>query len=274
MKLDILTLFPDYFTGPLGQSMMRKATEQGLADLDVHDLRRWGIGPRRQVDDIPYGGGDGMVLRPEPLFAAFEALSQIPPAKAAGRAAQGDPQKASDGMLSNVHKPPVTKNTLSDQKPPLLQGNSHRIYLTPQGKPFGQRDAERLAHESHLIILCGHYEGIDNRVREELIDEELSIGDYVLTGGELPALVIVDAVVRLIPGVLGGKASADEETFSETLDGGLEYPHYTRPEIFEADGKTLKVPEVLLSGHHGAIKQWRKEQSAKLTAERRPDLAG
>lgn len=229
MKIEIITLFPDYFTGPLGQSMMRKAAEHGHAEFVVHDLRRWGIGPRNQVDDIPYGGGAGMVLRPEPLFAAFSELSQ--------------------------------KGT-------------RRIYLTPQGKTFHQGEAQRLSKHKHLILLAGHYEGIDYRVRQELIDEEISIGDFVLTGGELPALVIIDAVTRLIPGVLGDERSGEEETFSDSLDGGLEYPHYTRPEVFKAGRKQLKVPEVLLSGHHGEIASWRSQQSTDLTKRNRPDLSG
>lgn len=230
MKIDIITLFPKYFTGPLGQSMMRKAAESGAVDFNVHDLRKWGIGKRRTVDGIPYGGGAGMVMRPEPLFKAFTEL----------------------------------------QSPDM-----HRIYLTPQGKRFEQPDAERFAKHKHLILLAGHYEGIDNRVRERHIDEELSIGDYVLTGGELPALVVIDALVRHVPGVLGDERSGKEETFSEPLDGGLEYPHYTRPEIFK-DPQTkreLKVPEVLLTGHHADIEKWRREQSAKLTKDRRPDLS-
>ncbi len=228
MRVDIITLFPDYFTGPLGQSMMRKASEHGFAEFHVHDLRKWGIGKRKQVDDVPYGGGAGMVLRPEPLFAAFGELS--------GKA-------------------------------------TRRVYLTPQGKRFDQRAAERLSGESHLILLAGHYEGVDYRAREQLIDEELSIGDYVLTGGELPALVVIDAIVRLVPGVLGDERSDKEETFSEALDGGLEYPHYTRPAVFKAARKKLKVPEVLLSGHHADIEKWRREQSRDLTERRRPDLS-
>lgn len=224
MVIDVITAFPDYFAGPLAQSMMRKATAQGLVEFNVHDLRQWGLGRRRQIDDLPYGGGAGMVLRPEPLFAAFDKL--------------------------------VKKGT-------------RRIYLTPQGKPFKQADAERLAKQQHLILLAGHYEGIDQRVRDECIDEEISIGDYVLTGGELPALVVTDAVVRLIPGVLGDETSGEEESFSQALGGGLEYPHYTRPEEFQG----LPVPEVLLSGNHADIKKWRKEQSAKRTKRNRPDLS-
>ncbi|HEY8108492.1 MAG TPA: tRNA (guanosine(37)-N1)-methyltransferase TrmD [Patescibacteria group bacterium] len=229
MKIDVVTLFPDYLTGPLGQSMMRKASESGLVEFGVHDLRQWGIGKRRTVDGIPYGGGAGMVLRPEPLFRAFTEL----------------------------------------QSPDM-----HRIYLTPQGKRFEQSDAERLAKHKHLILLAGRYEGVDGRVRDRLVDEELSIGDYVLTGGELPALVVIDAVVRHVPGVLGDERSSQEETFSEPLGGGLEYPHYTRPEIFKdpQTGKQLKVPDVLLTGHHADIEKWRKEQSKAATRSRRPDL--
>lgn len=229
MRIDVLTLFPGYFKGPLAESMMRKAAESGAVEFDVHDLRKWGIGKRRTVDGIPYGGGAGMVLRPEPLFKAFTEL----------------------------------------QSPDM-----HRVYLTPQGKRFGQADAERLAKHQHLIFLAGHYEGIDNRVRDRLVDEELSIGDYVLTGGELPTLVVIDAVVRHVPGVLGDERSGQEETFSESLKGGLEYPHYTRPEVFKdpQTGKELKVPAVLLTGHHADIEEWRKEQSSKLTRRRRPDL--
>lgn len=229
MRIDVITLFPDYFTGPLGQSMMRKASEAGLAEFTIHDLRKWGVGPRKQVDDELYGGGAGMVIRPEPVFAAFKELSSRGP-------------------------------------------TSHRIYLTPQGKPFKQADAQRLSKKKHLILLAGHYEAVDYRVRQELIDEEISIGDYVLTGGELPALVVIDAVTRLIPGVLGDERSDKEETFSAELDGGLEYPHYTRPETLKVGRKQLKVPDVLLSGHHAKITKWRQEQSAKLTQKRRPDL--
>lgn len=229
MKLDVITLFPEFFTGPLAQSMMRKASEQALVDFTVHDLKRWGIGKRKTVDDTPYGGGAGMVIRPEPVFRAMQEL-------------------ASPDM--------------------------HRIYLAPQGKPFTQREAERLSKKKHLILLAGRYEGIDQRIRDKVIDEEISIGDYVLTGGELPALVTIDAIVRLIPGVLGDERSDKEETFSAELGGGLEYPHYTRPEVFKdpQTKKELKVPDVLLSGNHAEIEMWRTEQSKKLTKERRPDL--
>ncbi len=227
MRIDIITLFPDYFTGPLGQSMMRKATEQAAVEFAVHDLRGWGIGPRRQVDDIPYGGGAGMVLRPEPLFAAF-------------------------GQLRSR--------------------DSWHVFMTPHGQSFRQPLAEQLSKKTHLIILAGHYEGIDQRVRDTLIDQEISIGDYVLTGGELPALVVVDAITRLLPGVLGDDRSAAEESFSDDLDGGLEYPHYTRPEKLVHGRTTLSVPPVLLSGHHAEIAAWRQAQSQAVTTQRRPDL--
>lgn len=224
MRIDVITLFPAYFEGPLAQSMMRKASEHNYANFHVHDLRTWGLGPRKQVDDTPYGGGAGMVLRPEPLFAAFADLSQT---------------------------------------------DSHRIFLTPHGTTFSQPVAEGLAKHQHIILLAGHYEGIDQRVRDELIDEEISIGDYVMTGGELPALVVIDAVVRLIPGVLGDARSPEEESFSEELDRGLEYPHYTRPEKLNHQNRELAVPDVLLSGHHAEIERWRREQSANLTQARR-----
>jgi tRNA (guanine37-N1)-methyltransferase len=229
MKIDVLTLFPDYFTGPLAQSMMRKANEHGHVQFEVHNLRNWGLGVRKKVDDTPFGGGAGMVLRPEPLFAAF-------------------------GELAGA--------------------KSRRIFLTPHGTPYKQAVAQQLSQADHLILLTGHYEGIDQRVREELIDEEISIGDYVLTGGELPALVVIDSVVRLVPGVLGDERSHQEESFSDELAGGLEYPHYTQPAIYTTpDGRELTVPEVLRSGNHGEIEKWRRDQSAQLTIERRPDLS-
>lgn len=228
MQIDVLTLFPDYFTGPLAQSMMRKAAEHEHVSFRIHNLRQWGLGERKRVDDTPFGGGAGMVLRPEPLFDAFTELARP---------------------------------------------NTKRIFLTPHGTPFTQPVAERLAAEDHLLLLAGRYEGIDQRVRDELIDEEISIGDYVLTGGELPALVVIDAVVRLVPGVLGDERSPEEESFSDPLARGLEYPHYTQPASFiTPSGRELAVPEVLRSGNHGEIEQWRKQQSAELTASRRPDL--
>lgn len=209
MKISIITLFLDMFTGPFGMSMLKKAQDKGLVEIELIDLREYGIGPRKQVDDTPYGGGDGMVLRPEPLFNAVEAVA-------------------------------TSSSTVA--------------LLTPQGETFGQPMARELSEEEHIVLLCGHYEGFDERIRT-LADRQISIGDYVLTGGELPAMVITDAVVRLIPGVLGGERSALDESFSDGAT--LEHPHYTRPEEFRG----MKVPDVLLSGHHGEIEKWRKDHS-------------
>ena len=211
MKISIITLFPGMFEQPLGTSMLKKAQDKGLVEFDVIDLRQFGIGPRQQVDDRPYGGGDGMVLRPEPVVAAIETVQ-----------AQS-------------------------------QESVHVVLLTPQGKRLKQATVQGLSQCSHLLLVCGHYEGFDERIRS-YVDEQLSIGDYVLTGGELPALVVADAVTRLIPGVLGGETSAQDESFS---DGeSLEYPHYTRPEDFRGQ----QVPEVLRSGDHQRIQAWRRQQ--------------
>ena len=195
------------FTGPFGMSMLQKAQDKELVEIDIVDLRQFGIGPRRQVDDTPYGGGDGMVLRPEPVFTAVESVQTA---------------------------------------------QSIVILMTPQGERFAQADASDLSQAKHIILVCGHYEGFDERIRS-LADRQISIGDYVLTGGELPAMVVTDAVVRLIPGVLGGERSALDESFSDGKS--LEHPHYTRPEEFRG----MKVPDVLLSGHHGEIERWRQE---------------
>lgn len=221
MKIDIITLFPDMFRGPFDMSMLWKAKERGLAEIRLHDLREFGLGPRRTVDDTPYGGGDGMLLKPEPVVAAIEAT-----------------QKDNPGA-------PV-------------------IILSPQGKRFDQAKAQELSAVPGLILVAGHYEGFDERILA-FADAELSVGDYVLTGGELPAMVLVDAVVRLIPGVLGGEQSAEVESFG---DGLLEYPQYTRPVEFR--GET--VPEVLQNGHHGEIERWRQEQARAKTQRNRPDL--
>lgn len=213
MKIQIITLFPEMFEGVLGTSMLWKAQDKKLVEYKLINLRDFGLGSRKTVDDTPYGGGDGMVLRPEPLVAAIEAARQR------------------------------TKN--KEQK---------TILMTPRGKKFDQAKARELASLENLILVCGRYEGYDERVTQ-FIDEEISIGDYVLTGGELPAMVVVDAITRLIPGVLGGETSAEKESHSQP--GVIEHPQYTRPEEFRG----LKVPEVLLSGHHGEIDKWRKTQS-------------
>lgn len=224
MRIDILTLFPEMFPGVLGASILGKAQERGLVTINVVNFRQYAGNKHGTVDDTPYGGGAGMVLKPEPIFRAVEAILEEVP----------------------------------DTKPRI-------ILLCPQGRTFRQEIAEELAQEKHLIFLCGHYEGFDERVRQHLATDELSIGDYVLTGGELPAMVIIDAVVRLLPGVLGNEESARTDSFATGL---LEHPHYTRP----ADFRGWKVPEVLLSGHHANIARWRKKEALRRTMERRPDL--
>jgi tRNA (guanine37-N1)-methyltransferase len=221
MKIDVLTLFPAMFAGPLDQSIIRRARERGLLDLRLHNLRDWTHDRHRTVDDRPFGGGPGMLLKPEPIFEAVASL-----------------------------RGPDTRC----------------ILMGPAGRRFDQLVARELAALPHLILICGSYEGVDERVREFLVDDELSIGDYVLTNGALPAMVVIDAVTRLLPGALGDDASTREESFG---GGGIEYPQYTRP----ADFQGLKVPEVLLSGNHAAIARWRAEQARLRTAQRRPDLA-
>ncbi|HEY8369272.1 MAG TPA: tRNA (guanosine(37)-N1)-methyltransferase TrmD [Thermodesulfobacteriota bacterium] len=220
MRIDVLTLFPEMFRGPLDHSIVGLARERGLVDLRVHNLRDWATDRHRVTDDTPYGGGAGMVMKVEPVVAAIEALKG--------------------------------------------EGPARTLLMSPAGVRFEQADARRLAREPRLVLICGRYEGIDARVRR-FVDEEISIGDYVLTGGELPAMVVIDAVVRLLPGALGAPASAVEESFAGGL---LEYPQYTRPREFRG----LSVPEVLLSGHHAEIARWRRREALRLTAERRPDL--
>lgn len=221
MKIHVLSLFPDMFTGVFGASILKKAQEKGAVELAVTDIREYSENKHKQVDDYPYGGGAGMVLKPEPMFNAVEAITE-------GR------------------KPRV-------------------ILMCPQGGRFTQKKAEELAKEEDLVFLCGHYEGYDERIREHLVTDEISIGDFVLTGGELPAMTVIDAVVRLLPGVLGQEDSHIQDSFSTGL---LEHPHYTRP----ADFRGMKVPDILLSGNHAKIEAWREEQSFKRTLERRPDL--
>lgn len=220
MRIDILTLFPAIASAPLAESMMKRAQERGLATIRAHNLRHWTTDKHRTTDDMPYGGGQGMVLKCEPIFAAIEEL-RTP--------------------------------------------ESRVIYLSPAGRRFDQRAAEEYARCAHLILLCGHYEGVDERVIEALVDEELSIGDYVLTNGAIAAAVVTDAVVRLIPGVLGDEQSAADDSFTSGL---LEFPHYTRPVEFQG----MRVPDVLMSGNHGAIAKWRREQALAKTMRVRPDL--
>ena len=222
MRVDIVTIFPEAFT-PLQVSMIGRARERGLLDVHIWDLRDFTTDRHRQVDDAPYGGGAGMVMKPEPFFAAVDAI----------RAEAGEP--------------------------------AHIILTSPQGARLTHALAEEMAGKHHLVLLCGHYEGIDERVREGLATDEISIGDYVLTGGELPAMVIVDAVARFVPGVVGDAASVEADSFAEGL---LDYPHYTRPPEFRG----MTVPEVLLSGNHEAIRRWRRAQRLRRTRRRRPDL--
>lgn len=230
MNIDVLTLFPEMFTGVLSTSIVGKAEEKGLVSFRVVNFRQYAGNKHGQVDDTPYGGGGGMVLKPDPIFHAVEDLL----AKNEGEA-------------------------LEEKKPPRV------ILLCPQGKRYEQKDAEELAKEDHLIFICGHYEGYDERIREYLVTDEYSIGDYVLTGGELPAMVMIDSIVRLQKGALGNETSAVTDSYSTGL---LEYPHYTRP----AEFRGWKVPDMLLSGHHANIKKWRLQESLRRTLQRRPDL--
>ena len=227
MKIDILTLFPEICRAPLSESIMKRAQENKIVDLGIHNLRDWTSDKHHIVDDAPFGGGQGMVMKPEPIFAAVEDL------------------RSQESRIENRE--------------------SKIILMSPAGRRFDQTMAADLSHESHLIIICGHYEGIDHRVIEHLVDLEISIGDYVLTNGAIAAVVLVDAVVRLLPGVLGHEQSAADDSFSGGL---LEGPQYTRP----AEFRGWKVPEILLSGNHAEIAEWRKEQGRKRTRENRPDL--
>jgi len=220
VKIDVLTLFPAMFAGPLDESIIKRARLKGLLDLKIHDLRDWTHDRHRTVDDRPFGGGPGMLLKPEPLFEAIESLQRE---------------------------------------------KTRVILFSPAGRQFDQAIARELAQQEDLLLVTGHYEGFDERVRETLVDDELSIGDYVLTNGALPAMVVVDAVTRLLPGALGDDESSHDESFSAGL---LEYPQYTRP----ADFRGMKVPEILLSGNHAEIEKWRREQARLRTKERRPDL--
>jgi tRNA (guanine37-N1)-methyltransferase len=220
MKIDVLTLFPAMFAGPLDESIIMRARKSGLLDLKIHQLRDWTHDRHKTVDDRPFGGGPGMLMKPEPLFAAVESLKRE---------------------------------------------KTRVILLSPAGRKFDQAIARKLAQAGDLLLVTGHYEGFDERVREGLADDELSIGDYVLTNGALPAMVVIDAVTRLLPGVLGDDDSSRDESFSHGL---LEYPQWTRP----AEFRGMKVPDVLVSGHHAEIEKWRREQAKLRTEKQRPDL--
>jgi len=220
LRIDIITLFPKIFFGPFDESIIARARKQGLVEINTINLRDFASDKRGTVDDKPYGGGPGMLMKPEPVFDAVESI------------------KTEDSLV---------------------------ILTSPKGEVFNQKLARELSQEKHLIVRCGHYEGVDERVKLGLVDKEISIGDYVLTSGNLPAMVMTDAIVRLLPGVLGSPESEVEESFSEGL---LEYPQYTRPPVFRG----MEVPEILFSGHHEEIARWRKQESERKTIERRPDL--
>lgn len=227
MRFDLLTIFPEFFAGPFDFGIVQRAREQNLVEITIHDLRSFTTGRHQVVDDRPFGGGDGMVLKPEPIFGAVESM-------------------------------------LADNE--ARAGKTAVILLSPQGRLLRQPGVERLARDyTRLILICGRYEGVDERVVDHLVTEELSIGDYVLTGGEIPAMVVVDAVTRLIPGTLGSETSAVHESFSTGL---LDFPHYTRP----AEFRGLSVPDVLLSGHHGEVDKWRRRAALIKTRRVRPDL--
>jgi len=224
MRIDIVSLFPNMFSGPFDESIIKRAMERDIVNIVIHNLREWGLGKHKMVDDYPFGGGVGMVMKPEPLFEAVESIKD----------------------QSNNPAAPV-------------------ILLTPQGRVVSQGVAADLAQLKHFILICGHYEGIDERVREHLTTDEISIGDYVLTGGELAAMVVIDAVVRQLPGVLGSDESVSDDSHATGL---LEYPQYTRPQTYHG----WEVPQVLISGNHAQIAKWRREQSILRTYLRRPDI--
>jgi tRNA (guanine37-N1)-methyltransferase len=223
MKCDVITIFPRIVEAGLAEGVVGRARTAGLLDIMVHDLRDFTTDKHHVVDDVPFGGGPGMVMKPEPFFAALTAI----------RERRGDPDAV--------------------------------ILLSPAGERFSQDGAKRLARQRHIVLLCGRYEGIDERVRDALATEEMSIGDYVLSGGEIPALAVIDATARLVPGVVGDDSSVEGDSFTRGL---LDYPHYTRPAEFEG----RRVPDVLLSGHHAEIRRWRRETALQRTIERRPDL--
>ncbi len=242
MRIDVLTLFPEMFDGVFGASILGKARDKGIVELSAVNFRQYSTSKHGQVDDTPYGGGGGMVLKPEPIFAAVEDLLRK-------REIEGGSITAETAELPANESP---------SRPRI-------VLLCPQGETFTQKKAEEFAEEDHLIFICGHYEGYDERIRDGLVTDEISIGDYVLTGGELPAMVMIDSTVRLLPGVLGNENSAVTDSFSTGL---LEYPHYTRPTEFRG----MKVPDILLSGHHANIEAWRRRESLRRTLQRRPEL--
>jgi tRNA (guanine37-N1)-methyltransferase len=229
MKIDVLTIFPEYFAAIFDFGIVRRAKAAGIVEIDVHDIRGYAVDKHKMVDDRPFGGGDGMVLKPEPIFAAIE-------------------------------------NSIGTSDRNAYPNGTRVVMLTPQGRPFKQAIAKELASDTqHLVLICGRYEGVDERVSDALVTDEISIGDYVMSGGEPAAAVMVDALVRLLPGALGSETSADNESFS---DGLLDWPHYTRP----AEFRGMKVPDILLNGHHAEIEKWRRERALEKTRKNRRDL--
>ncbi|MDQ4074820.1 MAG: tRNA (guanosine(37)-N1)-methyltransferase TrmD [Chloroflexota bacterium] len=232
LRFDIFTLFPQMFDGPFDESIIKRAREKGLVEIYLHNIRDWAVDKHAVTDDTPYGGGGGMVMKAEPIFLAVEAVLGLDPVTA---------------------------------QQPELQPPCPIILMTPQGRPFTQAVAEELAQRDRLALICGRYEGVDERVREHLVTDEVSLGDFVVSGGELPAMIVVDAVTRLLPGALGDPTGAIDDSHATGL---LEYPHYTRPATFRG----WAIPDILVSGHHARIDEWRREQALLRTLARRPDL--
>lgn len=258
MNFHILTLFPEMIEQGLNTSITGRAISNGLLSIEAVNIRDYAFNKHQSVDDYPYGGGAGMLMQAEPVYLAYEAVRK----KIAERKpAEAETETEEPAEAEQLEEKPVT----GSEEEPVKEKKLRVVYLSPQGDVFSQGMAEELAKEEDLVLLCGHYEGIDERVLEEIVTDYVSIGDYVLTGGELPAMVMVDAISRLVPGVLHNNVSAEFESFQDNL---LEYPQYSRPE--EWRGK--KVPPILLSGHHANIEKWRREQSILRTMERRPDL--
>ncbi|MCI0389766.1 MAG: tRNA (guanosine(37)-N1)-methyltransferase TrmD [Acidobacteria bacterium] len=243
MHFDLLTIFPEIFAGPFDFGIIKRARQQGIVEIVIHDLRSFTFDKHHVVDDRPFGGGDGMVLKPEPIFRAVESIL-----------AEG---------------PPEGPGVMDEDQARAEEKRAGVVLLSPQGRMFNQAEARRFAHEySRMILICGRYEGVDERVAEHLITDEISIGDYVLTGGEIPAMAVVDAVTRLLPNALGSETSAAHDSFSPLSCGLLDYPHYTRP----AEFRGWRAPEVLVSGHHGEVAKWRRRAALLKTLKMRPDL--
>lgn len=245
MRFDLLTIFPDFFDGPFNHGIIRRAQQLGKIAIRVHDLRSFTDDRHHIVDDRPFGGGDGMVLKPEPIFRGVEKIL------AADDSGEG------------------SSNPAGEANPGGQRGQAAVVLLSPQGRVFTQSEASRIVDRySQLVLICGRYEGVDERVVEHLVTEEISVGDYVLTGGEIPALVLIDAVARLLPDVLGSETSAVHDSFAEGADGLLDYPHFTRP----AEFRGWRVPEVLIGGHHAEVAKWRRRAAIRKTWQKRPDL--